>query len=236
MPVPEPLFPHVRPAWRPVVTAADGPPGASKLAGTAWIPAGGAWPTCPNCGTPLQLLVQLDAATLPEAARGDYGEGLIQLFYCTSQEPLCEIDCEAFAPFSESVVARLVVPEGVPEAEAPGIEGAFPPRRIVGWEAEDDYPHPEEAEARLGVALTDAEADAAWESGYPGVGDKLAGWPAWVQGIEYPECPRCGREMALVFQIDSEDHLPIVFGDMGTGHLTQCPEHKDVLAFGWACT
>jgi hypothetical protein len=26
-----------------------------------------------------------------------------------------------------------------------------------------------------------------------------------------------------------------MFGDMGIGHITQCPEHLDVVAFGWAC-
>jgi hypothetical protein len=26
-----------------------------------------------------------------------------------------------------------------------------------------------------------------------------------------------------------------MFGDSGIGHITQCPEHKEVLAFGWAC-
>ena len=234
MPVPEPLLPFVRTAWRPVVAEEDGPPDASTMAGTAWIPEGETWPTCPNCGKPLQLLVQLNTASLPEAVRGEYGEGLIQLFYCTSQDPLCEVDCEAFFPFAESVVARLVVSEGVPEAVAPEIADAFPPRRIVDWEAFDDYPSGEEATSRLGVELTDEEWDAAWEGTQ--YGDKLGGWPGWVQGVEYPACPRCGQEMRLVFQVDSDDHLPIVFGDMGTGHLTQCPEHKDVLAFGWACT
>jgi hypothetical protein len=41
--------------------------------------------------------------------------------------------------------------------------------------------------------------------------------------------------MRLVFQVDSEDNVPHMFGDAGIGHLTQCPDHKDVLGFGWAC-
>jgi uncharacterized protein YwqG len=66
-------------------------------------------------------------------------------------------------------------------------------------------------------------------------GDKLAGWPAWVQHTEYPACPRCGEQMILVFQADSEDNIPYMFGDVGCGHITQCPQRKDVMAFGWAC-
>ena len=39
-----------------------------------------------------------------------------------------------------------------------------------------------------------------------------------------------------IFQLDSEDHVPFMFGDVGTGHITQCPEHLEVVAFGWACS
>jgi hypothetical protein len=41
--------------------------------------------------------------------------------------------------------------------------------------------------------------------------------------------------MGHVFQVDSEDHVPFMFGDAGCGHVTQCPDHKEVVAFGWAC-
>ena len=232
MPIPAALRPFVRTAWLPTVAADDGPPTATKLGGTAWIPAGEAWPTCPNCGKPLQLLLQLDTADLPEPVHGAYGQGLIQLFYCTSQEPLCEVDCEAFFPFSESVVARLVRPAGDGAEVAPDLADPFPPRRVTGWEPVDDVPVAEDVPD---VDLPDADWDVVYETGLV-ERDKLAGWPVWIQGPERPTCPRCGATMDLVFQIVSDDTLPIVFGDMGTGHLTQCPEHKDVLAFGWACT
>jgi hypothetical protein len=42
--------------------------------------------------------------------------------------------------------------------------------------------------------------------------------------------------MHLLFQIDSEDNLPYMFGDAGCGHITQCPKHPHRLAFGWACS
>jgi hypothetical protein len=41
--------------------------------------------------------------------------------------------------------------------------------------------------------------------------------------------------MARVFQVDSDHNVPFMFGDAGCGHITQCPAHKDVVAFGWAC-
>ena len=232
MAVPPALLPYRRTAWLPVTDAADGPRDASKLAGTAWTSDDAPWPTCPNCGRPLQLLLQLDPADLPDGAPEVGAEGgLLQLFYCTSQDPLCEVDREAFLPFSDSVVARRVVPDGEPAAP-PALAAPFPPRQIVGWEPLDDLPTPEDAPD---AALTEAEWDEVYATGHV-ERDKLGGWPLWIQGPERPDCPRCGRTMEVVFQLVSEDQLPIVFGDMGTGHLTQCPEHRDVLAFGWACT
>ena len=64
-------------------------------------------------------------------------------------------------------------------------------------------------------------------------GDKLAGWPCWIQYSENPNCPKCQQRMQFVFQVASDNNLPYHFGDMGNGYLTQCPEHKDALAFLW---
>ncbi|PAP76505.1 DUF1963 domain-containing protein [Rubrivirga marina] len=232
MDVPAALQPYVRTAWLPETAEEDGPRTASKLGGTAWIPADETWPACPNCGRSLQLLLQLNPDDLPEAVRGEVGEGLVQLFYCTSQDPLCEVDCEAFFPFSASVVARRVVPDGEGSEAVPDLADPFPPRRVVGWRPVDDLPVPEDAPE---LSLPDEVWDEVYRHGLV-ERDKLAGWPTWIQGPERPACPRCGTEMRVVFQIVSDDTLPILFGDMGTGHLTRCPEHADVLTFGWACT
>jgi uncharacterized protein YwqG len=217
-----------RPAWKPVVRDGDGEPTSSKFSGSAWLPPGEAWPTCPNCGEPMQLFVQLNAATLPVTA---LGEGLLQLFYCTSDEPLCEDDCEAYSPFSRSVLARRIDLAGGGRAGEPPA-GAFPAKHIAAWEQVDEYPNWEEC-SQNGVELTEAEESLL--DGIPLDGDKLLGWPRWIQGVEYPECTECGEPMTLVFQIDSEDNLPYMFGDVGTGHLTRCPAHPDIMSFHWAC-
>jgi uncharacterized protein YwqG len=233
---PPPPNPFERPAWLPVTEEGDGAAADSKFAGTPFLPGGEGWPLCPNCDLPMQLFVQLNLGQLPEAVRDEYGAGLIQLFYCTSDEEGCEHVCDAWQPFAESVVARLVPAEhGAARPASAEVENALPPRRVVGWREVVDYPDDEEGEA-LGAELDDASWQAMWVGGATRAGDKLAGWPLWVQGVEYPDCPECGRAMRLVFQIDSNDNLPYLFSDMGTGHITQCPEHKEVLAFGWACT
>lgn len=66
--------------------------------------------------------------------------------------------------------------------------------------------------------------------------DKLLGWPNWVQGVEYPSCTKCDATMRHLFQIDSEQNVAHMFGDAGRGHITQCPNHPNILAFSWACS
>lgn len=234
MPIPDALRPYLRTAWFPRTEDGLAPPDASSFSGLAWIPEGEAWPVCPTCGKPMQLFVQLNPADLPEPVRERVGEGLIQFFYCTTLEPMCDIDLEGWAPFSKAHVARRVTLEGTPSLAAPPqIEDPYPPKRIVGWEPRQDAPTPWERE------VEEAEiSDEAWREAedFPLAGDKLGGWPLWIQGPERPACPRCNGEMEVILQLDSEDHLPHLFGDVGVGHLSICPRHPEMVAFGWACT
>jgi hypothetical protein len=149
---------------------------------------------------------------------------------------------------------RLVQPDDRDDRpEIPAELGDFAPRTIIGWDRMDDYPRRNEVE-RFGLTFHISsynreewvecpEIGLVSERFKPGSldtwepcdgGDKLAGWPCWIQDIEYPSCPHCQRPMQLVFQ-HTGDELPFMFGDSGIGHITQCPEHKEVLAFGWAC-
>ena len=222
--------------WLPVVEDGDGAVTGSKFAGVPYLAEGEKWPVCPNCGNTIQLFLQLNSDELPEGSGTPWGDGLLQFFYCTNQKPNCEADCEAWNEFAKSVVFRVVPAGDVPSAYSvsPVID-AFPPKRIAGWTRTDDLPQYWEEMQDLGVTLSDADAEELSET-YPREGEKLLGWPYWVQGKEYPNCPECDSEMQLVFQIDSERSLPYMFGDAGAGHITQCPEHRTVLAFRWACS
>jgi uncharacterized protein YwqG len=225
-----------RSTWVPIVSDGDGDILASKFSGLPWLSESEEWPVCPNCSKPMQLFVQLNLSTLPHRPEGCPDKGLVQLFYCTSSEPLCESDCEAFFPWSKSVVARLISAEGEnTQLDKTPVEDAFPPKLITGWNKKDDYPNWEEIETN-GIQLTDPEFEKLDEAEAPVLGDKLLGWPAWVQGVEYPDCPTCGKKMNLLFQIDSECNLPYMFGDVGCGHMTQCSSHPEKIAFGWACS
>jgi uncharacterized protein YwqG len=242
-----------RPAWKPVVEPGDGPPTAAKFCGTPWTGPDAPWPDCGHCRQPLQPFLQLDLADLPAELGQPFGTGLLQLFYCVRGE------CQGYGgwePFADDLSrVRIVHPTGGGGEPPVPTDPAFPAKRIVGWTPFADLPGPQEHDEigltytydfghgtlrlecpEVGFDVTNPmSACPAEEIATATHGDKLGGWPAWVQGVEYPSCPRCGKRMALVFQVDSEDNVPFMFGDVGCGHVTQCPEHKEVVAFGWAC-
>jgi len=226
-----------RKAYIPLTNEADGKLSASKFAGIPWLNQNEEWPKCPNCRNPLNFFMQLNLAELPNLPKGCKPEGLIQLFYCTNQDPHCESECEAFFPFSKSVIVRLVsiADEAPQQLQKSAVHDAFPPRSIIKWQEQEDFPNSEEL-AENHIELSEDEDDLYYDLELTLFGDKLLGWPAWVQGVEYPNCPECGETMHLLFQLDSETNLPYMFGDLGCGHITICPNHQHQLGFGWACS
>ncbi|MEO1515823.1 MAG: DUF1963 domain-containing protein [Bacteroidota bacterium] len=231
----EALAPHKRTAYRPQVEKTSrsfSPDG--KIGGYPYLRHENDWPICPSCQKHMQLFLQLNLTDLPERE----GTGLVQLFYCTNSEPLCESDLQAFFPFSKAVVCRKVTIDGESAQIEPKRADVFAEQRIVGWKAVDDYPHYEEHQ-ELGIEEFEDEVYDLMderEIGIPVQGDKLFGWPYWVQSAEYPYDRESGSRMELLFQFDSEDNLPYMFGDAGIGHLTQSPDNEQELGFGWACS
>ena len=244
---------HRRSAWMPLVEEGDAGLAASKLGGMPWLAEGEAWPTCGSCGEKMRLLLQLDLRTIPPEIREQVGNGLLQLFYCIENaEGKCVAD--AWAPFQPGKLVRIVKTPSLPVRR--GADGpSFECKSIVGWESAADYPHPPEHDElgieyhfdfnkrevkilcpSFGLTFDGVPESAPEEIATALAGEKLGGWPLWVQGVEYPDCPECGRRMRHVFQLDSERNVPFMFGDCGVGHITQCPDHLDVVAFGWACS
>jgi len=159
----------------------------AKIFRHPWLAYNEEWPSCPNCNQPLNLFVQLNLKDLPEIPDKCKPNGLIQLFYCINSKQSCESDCEAFLPFSQSVVVLRIDPSDTDPwktAYSPPKE-AFPPKRITNWEKKDDYPNWEEL-SESGLSLSDEEEKFLYGLQFPLAGDKLSGWLAWVQGVEYP--------------------------------------------------
>lgn len=230
------LEPHRKLAWFPKVVERKSSASSSKLSGIPVLLNGESWPSCKNCNEPMQLFLQLNAKHLPDEAGIVFGNGILQVFYCTNMDKECEIESEAFFPFSKSTLTRVINPDndGFTTLTSSPVKDAFPEKEIIGWEVKDDYPNWEELE-NLGCTLSDEQSDYLTEIGFPQPKDKLLGWPYWVQGVEYPDCPDCGEPMKFIFQIDSENNLPYMFGDTGCAHVTQCEQHKDKVAIAWAC-
>lgn len=229
------LEPFKRLAWFPVVSDEVSDPACSKFSGIPALESVEDWPRCANCNEPMQLFLQLNSKDLPEDAANAFGEGFLQVFYCTNLDARCEVACQAFFPFSKSTLARVldIEREAICSIEKSPVRDPFPERKIVGWSSTEDYPNLEEL-ADLDVDLSEEQCELFFDLDYPLSNDKLLGWPHWVQDPEYPDCPECGKTMRLVFQIDSEDNLPYMFGDTGCAHITQCEDHRDQVTIAWA--
>jgi Domain of unknown function (DUF1963) len=237
---------HRRDAYLPRLGSA---PSSSRFGGQPDMAPGEPWPSCASCKAPMLFVLQIDLARSPAS---HFGSGLLQLFYCATDAG----DCETWAPFSGANLPRIVSGD-LSRARPPAGLPVHREEMLLGWERVDDYPDPQEHEelgleyhydfkksavrivcpelgideAHLDVAKYTAEAIASARQG-----EKLLGWPSWVQGVEYPSCPACGERMRFAFQVDSEKNVPLMFGDCGIGHITQCPSHPETLAFGWACS
>lgn len=225
--LPDEVATLVRPCFVPE-TAAGPFENRSGFGGTPYLPRGVDHPECPRCGVPMPLFVQLRLDELPNQ-REARTSGLLQLFYCTTEAPdLSERSLDSWAPLSDGATMRIVSAYGGSVSSVPP---RYPALRITGWREEPDLPTWEELRG-LGIVLDGELALRLINADMPRGGDKLAGWP--VQRVEYPTCPVCGAPMGVVFQLESDDHVPFKFGDSGTGYITQCETHRNLVAFGWA--
>lgn len=238
--------------WVPVLEAHDGQRLGSHYASPPWLGSDEPWPVCGTCETPLDPFVQLDLAQLPAELAWPVSSGLVQLFHCTSTD--CDVTAAAsWEPFSTASLARWVPADRIaavavsseppPAVTTESLRMRGPaPMRVVGWRA-GGRELPAYADSEFGGRADEVFAelpDEAWdemqEAGIAAhAGPKLGGWPRWIQGPEYPSCQKCGDSMRVLLQVDSDDPAGYQFGDVGTGHISQCPRHPEVVAFGWAC-
>jgi hypothetical protein len=232
-----------RPTWLPLTKKGDDRTTASKYGGIPWLSQGESWPACNHCHRAMHLFLQINLQELPVDLGNRFGEGMIQFFYCKRRD--CVADCGGKLPPDEMNVVRLVDLDapGRPGSQDDGPEDLFPVVLIADWTKQTDYhPDPDELSA-LRIELTPEERDLFDGWGLIETGDKLGGWPAWIQGPECMLCRTCGQEMQHVFQFEPHVHLKYSFGqeffdrpvDVGCGWLFQCPEHKSRLTFTWQC-
>ncbi|EKF73436.1 hypothetical protein A11A3_13825 [Alcanivorax hongdengensis A-11-3] len=220
---------YQRPSWRP----RSGPavPGAlSKFGGAPLLMEGESWPCCGHCHQPMQLFVQLDSRDLPAAASQPFGDGVLQVFYCTNMDEECEIVEQSNLPFSEATLCRVIPREHCHGFDAlpAAIPDAFIEKSLTGWDRQVDYPGPTQL-----PTLADDELELLGRFGAARSGDKLLGWPLGQRPDAGPPCPCCDRPMRFVLQLDSLSTLPFMFGDDGCAHICQCPRHPQVATILW---
>lgn len=199
-----------RKAFLPTVERSKGPPTGNRFGGQPC--ATGARPEGREGLLP--LVVQVDLSSHPD--KKAVQEGLLQLFW---------------DPSARAGQAQIVAAGDELDWRGP----AFPAQEIVAWgRAKSDFPSLAEDPARSAGALSDDESAVLRDLNLGG--DKLGGWPDWLQDPVYPSCPTCSEAMTqLVLQIEAGRHVAIDLGDAGVGYVVQCPTHREQVAFFSQC-
>ncbi|MGE0710057.1 MAG: ankyrin repeat domain-containing protein [Planctomycetota bacterium] len=198
-----------------------GPPRGSRVGGLPFLPADDPWPVCATCARPLTFFLQLDLDDLPLQFDAT---GLLQLFRCSG--------CAPAAPAAkEQLLRRLSASEGERRAAPEGTK-VLPLRTITGAKKpKPDLPRrPEDHDQPvLGLEL-DVHAELCL------AGDKLGGWPHWIQDASWPLAPlsqaRCDR---LLLQLDTGGALGDELGDGGIGFLLSAAAAPEEVVFVWQC-
>ena len=96
-----------------------------------------AWPACAECTKPMRFFLQLDLASLPEQFDAPLREGILQLFYCSSDDGMCD----TWEAFSGTHELRLVQ-KSEAECACPETVSAFAKSVISDWQIIEDAPSP----------------------------------------------------------------------------------------------
>jgi hypothetical protein len=142
---------HRRDAWRPLTEQRSRTEAGSQFGGIPLLKAGENWPSCGGCHSPMQLIIQLHLASLPESCPFRSDRECLQLFYCMGpiRNYLEHIDSRVWrcghgsktllAPGKLARVIDIhssrVAPATVPNGFTP-----FPCHAVEAWERFDDYP------------------------------------------------------------------------------------------------
>lgn len=217
------IMAHLRTTWKPVTAQGTSEPTESCIGGEPGLLEGESWPACGACQGPMTFFLQVNLGQAPS----NLGSGLLQFFHCIAE------DCDdRWAGGTNVRLIRIVDPTKVTQLSVTNPSFQFPALRITGWNGLQDLPNWEEL-SDLGVETSDAERKLLED--VPRTGEKLGGWPYWIQGVDYQKCSKCGQTMNFLFQVDSEVNIPYMWGDIGCGHIFQCPDHPGDLTFAWNC-
>ncbi|MGY0465421.1 hypothetical protein ACW14Y_34970 [Kitasatospora sp. cg17-2] len=232
----------------------------TRVGGVPLAPPGTAWPSCADCGGPLQFLAQIVLDGSGAAVTGGPGQQdrLLVLFACQNRPGVCQ-DWEARSGANLALVlpAQGLVPIPLPgpaDLDENGEEDDTPDDPDENDpdedEFEDDEDDDEDEVLLLGATravepqlLPDApdfdSARAAWaaRTGRPRnhVLGQLNGTPAWLQYDRTPSCATCAEPMRLAVQLqEGPDPLTAMNFGSGRAYAFTCSPCSDA-AFLWQC-
>jgi hypothetical protein len=169
----------------------------------------------------MPLFVQLDLAML----RIPKLKGLLQFSYCNAADPLCEVECQSWKQNDKTMLLRIVVPgRKACAVEMPDFPAPLATKAIQPGPKKVDLPASCDADAIFGIKDAPDRTLA---------GDKLGGWPAWVQDAEWPQCADCAERMVQVVQLESNGSVGHQWGDMGRAYIFLCEDHPSRVGFVW---
>lgn len=220
-----------RTAFVPHTEEGDGATTASKFGGRPWLSANEPWPSLD--GEPMQLMLQLDLAQLP-APGLEPRRGLLQIFYAYT----LSAEYDDWAPWTPTKLVRIVEPVGEESREPCPLARRWPAKRVVDFTLHRELPSMEDLEESLTALEPDrreAFVEYLFDAEAPLTGDKIGGWPHWIQSRQLVRCPETPTRCEFVLQIDTEDHLPVMFGDSGIAFVWRCPKHPEHMTMSWQC-
>ena len=195
--------------------AAGATAGASRLGGVPSLDAASAWPQCGGCREPMTFLAELVASELAGLLEPVPFEGRLQVFECPN--------CDGREHFTRSRCVRqialdAVVATALPDESAHWSRFMIPERSIVGWTVARDTPDVDEVNELCDYDIDEASELLA-QRGHRHRGEKVGGWPSWIQNIDYGVCDVCPRStLVFVMQLAAA-----ALGEESALYVLRCP-------------
>lgn len=222
----------------------------SYVGGRPFLPTGASWPTDDDRHE-LVFLAQVNFQEVPHLGPGWPRDGLLQWF-CGDDDTYGLDWDDAGQPRPEAggfvrwvPAQQLGSPEGGPDGPVP--EAEFSPLLTTGpvavrFRLDRDLPSFNEVYESGGErweALADAYDELSVDDDFsPAGGDKVGGWPNFVQAATFPASERPAARAVL--QLDAETGAFSEWGDVGCAHVVGVPSELaegDLSSFvwDWAC-
>jgi uncharacterized protein YwqG len=213
----------------------------TKFGGLPYLESHDEWPMCSACGNALVFIAQFN---LSDCAHETPDNALYLFYYCMECLPWGGKDSErgqwAVRRYVDATLEKL---KPLSKA-ASNPEQAIPPctvrhgavMTLPDWEELDN------ADIRAACAALDAQEP--WEA-YAEAATRLGSlhdsatlidaYPFWIQGRAEKNCPQCSAPMQVLIQIDSDEKIRLMWGDMGLIYLFQCRQHPHIFTFELQC-